>query len=85
MRRRLTVALALFLALSLPACGQGSGGGDERSCDEIFSELQGARDLLHTRVIADGLHPSAQDQAEENALSDEVDRLYAEWVGAGCG
>jgi hypothetical protein len=84
MRRRLA-ALLTCLPIALGACSSGAG-----DCDELWTELQAARDAAQTYTIqrVQGLSnreiENLPEDPEENRLHAEVDRKYAAWQAAGC-
>jgi hypothetical protein len=89
MVRCLALALVLTLAL-LTGCGAGSGQ-EVTDCDQLWTELEGARDAAQSYTIqrVEGLSDSEinnlPDDPEEVRLHAEVERAYAAWQAAGCG
>jgi hypothetical protein len=85
MKRRLAVLLTC-LPLALGAC---SSSGS-RDCEQLWSELQAARDAAQQYTIqrVQGLSnqeiENLPEDPEENRLHAEVDQKYAAWQAAGC-
>lgn len=88
--RRIARSAALALAIALLA-GCGGGSGDQASdCDQLWAELEGARDAAQSYTIqrVEGLSDqeinNLPEDPEETRLHAEVDRTYAAWQDAGC-
>lgn len=86
--RWLVLAVAVTLAL-LTGCGAGSGQ-EATDCDQLWAELEGARDAAQSYTIqrVEGLSDreieNLPEDPEETRLHAEVDRAYAAWQDAGC-
>jgi hypothetical protein len=85
--KRCVVVVLTCLPIILGACSS-SGASD---CDELWGELQAARDAAQTYTMnrVEGLTnreiANLPEDPEENRLHAEVDRKYAAWQAAGCG
>lgn len=73
----------------LTGCGDGSGQ-EATDCDQLWTELEGARDAAQSYTIqrVEGLSnreiENLPEDPEENRLHAEVDEAYAAWQNAGC-